>query len=104
MSPSLKTLAQFSEVEYLAIADNHDCTIFVIKRLITAGQVNDCQPPETKTQVLFLMKPRIIRPPMHQGVGHSTQQRSFHPPLSPTIKNTGYSAHDSDTSKGKGRM
>ena len=98
MPPRLQTLAQFPEVEYLAIADNHNCTIFIIKRLITAGKIDNGQPPETETQVLLLMKPRIIRPTVYQGVGHGTQQRSFHPSLSPTIKNTGYSAHDSDTS------
>ena len=56
--------------------ENHaDALVFVVKRLLAGGQVDDGEPAMAKTDLAIGMNAHLVGTAMRDGIGHRTEQR-----------------------------
>ena len=81
------------EIIDLAVIDDADRPILVVKRLIPAREVDDRQAAVAEPDARRKMKAVAVRPAMTEDVGHASQQRSIDLGTPAVVENTCYAAH-----------
>src|ERR1051326_4730326 len=72
MAELVESLAQFDEVVNLAVRDERECAVFVVKRLPTAVEIDDAQTTHRQHHVTVLKLTRAVRATMRKAlVGRS---------------------------------
>ena len=67
-------LAQLAMVIDLPVLDDPDRRVFVVHRLMTAGEVDDRKPAHAEGDAVELLDTRIVRPSMDHRVAHSRHE------------------------------
>jgi bifunctional DNase/RNase len=70
MATPLQFGAKFRKIVNLSIEDNRDAVVFIEKRLVASGQVNDAQAAHAQTEAILDENPFVIRPTVHDLLAH----------------------------------
>jgi hypothetical protein len=81
------------KVVYLAVKNHGDGAIFIEKRLLTGGNINNRQSPMPECQPRLQVEIPLIRPAMALNVVHSLHQGTIKTPFATRIKKTRQTAH-----------
>ena len=93
MAVLFKLSAKFTMVVDFAIESDPQIFVFVGKRLMAAGKIDDTQSPVAQTEIVIKVEAFIIRPAMNHGVCGSLEDRSVNRFVCSEIENPANPTH-----------